>query len=321
MQNVTRMNFRTQLPVKPVSLHQIDYKSNILMLGSCFTENIGSKLNYFRFKNLINPFGILFHPKAIESLITKSINQYVYSEDDIFFYNERWHCFEAHSDLSAVSKEELLTSLNSQIQSTNKLTNNSTHLIITLGTAWVYRHIASDSIVANCHKIPQKKFLKELLSVEEITASLENINALVKSINPQISIVYTVSPIRHLKDGFTENSLSKAHLLSAIHKVSEPRKNIHYFPSYEMMMDDLRDYRFYKSDMIHPNQTAIDYIWVQFKNSWVSESSENLMTEIDSIQRGLAHKPFDEKSNQHQQFLKNLQLKIDNLKLTHNITI
>lgn len=313
------MNFRTQILLKKTSKNLIDFKSNILLLGSCFSENIGKKFHYFKFNNTCNPVGILFHPKAIEGFITKAINEYEFTEDDIFFHNERWHCFEAHSDLSASTKEELLDQLNSTILSTFKHLNNSTHLIITLGTAWVYRHIASDKIVANCHKVPQKKFLKELLSIDEITASLENINALVKSINPKISIVYTVSPVRHLKDGFTENSLSKAHLLSAINQVVEPRNNVHYFPSYEIVLDDLRDYRFYESDMIHPNQTAIDYIWEQFKSSWISDSSSELMNEIDSIQKGLAHKPFNEQSEQHQQFLKKLRAKIEHIQQQHNI--
>lgn len=313
------MNFRTKIPIKNKSKNLIDHSSNLLLLGSCFTENIGSKLGYFKFNSTVNPFGILFHPNAIETFLTNCINEKEYAEVDIFLHNERWHCFEAHSDLSASTKEELLNSLNSNIQTVKNQLNNSTHLIITLGTAWVYRHIESDTIVANCHKISQKKFLKELLTVDELTACLENINALVKSINSKIDIIYTVSPVRHLKDGFTENSLSKAHLLSAIHSVVEPRQNLHYFPSYEIMLDDLRDYRFYKSDMIHPNQTAIDYIWEQFKSTWITESSDKLMLEINVVQKGLAHKPFNELSEQHQEFLKKLHLKKEQLQTQHNI--
>ena len=313
------MNFRTQI-TNSKTLNQIDYNSSILLLGSCFTENIGTKFSYFKFGANINSFGILFHPKAIEKLITNSINLKKYTDDDVFFHNERWHCFDVHSDLSNPSKEQLLENLNSAIQSTNKQLNSSTHLIITLGTSWVYRQIETDTVVANCHKIPQKKFLKELLSVDEITASLENIIALIKSINPKIQFVFTVSPVRHLKDGFVENSLSKSHLISAIHQIVEPRNRTHYFPSYEIIMDDLRDYRFYKSDMIHPNKTAIEYIWEQFKNTWIFESSFELMNQVDTIQKGLAHRPFNETSEKHQQFLENLQLKIDALKTQHNIT-
>lgn len=318
------MNFRTEIPINTSTTlnvqSRINYDSKILLFGSCFSENIDSKLNYFKFQNYSNPFGILFHSKAIENLITNAINQKEYTEKDIFFHNERWHCFDAHSALSDSSKENLLLSLNNTINSTNKQINESTHLIITLGTSWVYRYIETDYIVANCHKIPQKKFLKELLSIDEITESLEAIISLVKNANPTIKIIFTVSPVRHLKDGFTENTLSKAHLLSAIHEVVEPRKHLYYFPSYEILLDDLRDYRFYKSDMVHPNETAIEYIWEQFKNSWIDDSSQNLMSKIDTIQKGLAHKPFHKNSEQHQQFLKNLHQKIAALKEQHNIT-
>jgi len=313
------MNFRTQIPTTKTH-NQFDYDSNLLLLGSCFTENIGNQFEYFKFQNSINPFGILFNPKAIEKLITDSINQKEYSDADVFFYNERWHCFNVHSDLSNTSKEVLLQNLNAAILATYQQLNNSTHLIITLGTAWVYRQIESDMIVANCHKIPQKKFLKELLSVDEVTASLENIIALVKSVNPTIEFIFTVSPVRHLKDGFTENSFSKAHLISAIHQVVAPRNHTNYFPSFEIMMDDLRDYRFYKSDMVHPNETAINYIWEHFKNTWVSKNCFELMDEIDTIQKGLAHRPFNETSEQHQQFLTNLRSKMEVLKMQHNIT-
>jgi len=318
------MNFRTQIPTCTSTTFsankKIDYSSNLFFLGSCFTENIGNKFEYFKFQNSINPFGILFHPIAIEKLITDSINQKKYTDADVFFYNERWHCFDVHSDLSHPSKEVLLEQLNVAIDTTHQQLKNTTHLIITLGTAWVYRQIESGKIVANCHKVPQKKFLKELLSVDKITASLEKSIALVKSVNPKIEVIFTVSPVRHLKDGFTENSLSKAHLIAALHQVVEPRNHAHYFPSFEIMMDDLRDYRFYKSDMVHPNETAINYIWEYFKNTWVDEKSFQLMGEIDTIQKGLAHRPFNEASEQHQQFLENLRLKIEVLKTQHNIT-
>lgn len=315
------MNFQTKITIKKEIRNSISHQSNTLLLGSCFTENISKKLEYFKFQNSINPFGILFHPKAIETLITNAINEKKYTEEDVFFHNERWYCYEAHSKLSNTSKENLITELNSLIALTHKQLHESTHLIITLGTSWVYRHIASDTIVANCHKIPQKKFLKELISIDEITASLESITSLIKDINPKIEIIFTVSPVRHLKDGFTENSLSKAHLISAINAVVEPRNHTHYFPSFEIMMDDLRDYRFYNSDMIHPNETAINYIWNQFRNTWITENSIELMSKIDTIQKGLSHKPFNENSDQHQKFIKDLQLKINKLQKEHSIII
>ncbi|MDV7186128.1 GSCFA domain-containing protein [Lutibacter sp. TH_r2] len=314
------MNFRTNIQLKP-ERNQIDYSSKLLLIGSCFSENISKKLDYFKFQAKSNPFGILYNPIAIENLITNAINEKQYSEKDIFQLNERWHCFDAHSDCSSTSKKGILSNLNTQITSTKKQLKNTSHLIITLGTARVYRHIESDIIVGNCHKIPQKKFLQELLSVKQIIASLENIVTLIKTENASINIIFTVSPIRHLKDGFIENMQSKSHLISAIQQLVDQRKQLYYFPSYEIMMDDLRDYRFYKSDMIHPNNVAINYIWEQFQNVWIYKKSLTLMKEVEAIQKGLAHKPFNPDSTKHKEFLEKLQLKIKKLKNEHNIII
>jgi len=307
------MVFQTHIPLKKQKHHLINYNSKLLLLGSCFSENIGNKLSYYKFQSEQNPFGILFHPKAIETFITKTTNKEKYTENDVFFHNERWHSFDAHSVLSSSSKEELLTSLNNNITSAFQQLKSASHVIITLGTAWVYREIATDTIVANCHKIPQKNFLKELLTVEEVSESLEAINSLIKSINPETTIVYTLSPVRHIKDGFIENQRSKAHLLSAIHQTIEPRNNTHYFPSYEIMMDELRDYRFYAEDMIHPNQTAINYIWEKFSEVWFSEEAIETMKEVETIQKGFAHKPFNPNSEAHLLFLKKLQQKKETL--------
>jgi lysophospholipase L1-like esterase len=308
------MQFRTQIPLKKQQHNQIDYRSKLLLLGSCFTENIGDKLGYFKFPTTVNPFGILFHPKAIEISILNAINKKEYTEGDIFFFNEQWHCFEAHSKLSNPSKEVLLKQLNEAIKSTHQQIHNSTHIIITLGTAWVYRFIETDSIVANCHKIPQKKFLKELLTADEITESLEATIALIQSVNKNASILFTVSPVRHLKDGFIENQQSKSHLITAVHNITN-RHNVSYFPSYEIMMDELRDYRFYSDDMVHPNNTAIKYIWWKFVQVWVSAETEETMRHIETIQKGLMHRPFNSKSEQHQEFLKNLATQIKEIQL------
>lgn len=314
------MNFRTNIQLQK-ERNQIDYNSRLLLIGSCFSENIYQKLDYFKFNASSNPFGILFNPIAIENLITNAINKEIYTEKDIFKLNERWHCFDTHSDLSSSDKNKLLQNLNETISATNKQLKEATHIIITLGTAWVYRFIETDTIVGNCHKVLQKKFLKELLSIDEITASLENICTLIKDINSTVNIIFTVSPVRHLKDGFVENSQSKAHLLSAIHQVIGSLSGVEvYFPSFEIMMDDLREYRFYNSDMIHPNETAINYIWEQFQHVWIDEKVSSIMKEIDTIQKGLAHKPFNSNSEQHQLFLADLQKKITSLKSNYNIS-
>lgn len=308
-----KMILQTKIPLKKEQKNLIDYNSKILLLGSCFSENIGDKLNYYKFQTSVNPFGILFHPKAIENILSKTIQQKKFTEQDLIFKNERWHCFEVHSNLSNSNKNDLLENLNATITSTHKKLKETSHLVITLGTSWVYTFLETNKIVANCHKIPQKKFKKHLLSVDEIQQSLITILSLLKSINAKINVLFTVSPIRHLKDGFVENTRSKAHLISAIHNLNH-QTNASYFPSYEIMMDELRDYRFYAEDMIHPNKTAINYIWKKFIQSWFSEDSVISMKEVETIQKGMAHRPFNENSVEHQKFLENLRNKISKIK-------
>ncbi|WP_324025440.1 GSCFA domain-containing protein [Maribacter sp. BPC-D8] len=299
------MNLLTKIPLSK-SKNPIDYSSQLLLLGSCFSENIGAKLEYYKFQRLQNPFGILFHPLAIEKLIQKSVNQELFIEADVFNANEQWHSFDAHSCMSNPSKEKITIDLNEALNSTAAQLKNASHIIITLGTAWVYRNTSSNQVVANCHKVAQSNFTKELLSVDEVAESLKRIIALVQSVNPSAHFIFTVSPVRHLKDGFVENQLSKSHLISAIHKVLENK--ISYFPSYELMMDELRDYRFYAKDMIHPNEVAIDYIWERFVEVWIAPSAYLTMEKVQKIQRGLLHRPFNEKSEQHQKFLLKLNV-------------
>jgi lysophospholipase L1-like esterase len=309
------LQLQTKIPLEKQSNNLIDYHANVLLLGSCFSDNIGVKLDYFKFQNVQNPFGILFHPKAIETTLIHAIEEKVYSENDIFFHNEQWHCFDVHSKLSNTSKDDLLNNLNSIIKSTNQQIYKATHVIITLGTAWTYRFVETDTVVANCHKVPQKQFAKELMRIQEIMQSLKNIVNRIKKINSEAIIIFTVSPVRHLKDGFIENMQSKAHLITAIHSVL--KEGLHYFPSYEIMMDELRDYRFYAEDMIHPNETAINYIWDKFKKVWISEEASKIMEEVDMIQKGLQHKPFKPESEAHQKFLQNLEAKKAQLQSRH----
>lgn len=312
------MELQTRLSLKSQPYNQIDYNSKIGLFGSCFSEHIAEKFKYYKFQKFENPFGILFHPLAIEKLIVNAINEKLYTEDDVFVQNEQWHCFDAHSRLSRTSEEELLVELNTQIKATHTFLKEATHIIITVGTAWAYRLIETDDFVANCHKVPQKKFLKELMSVDAILESLEAIVSLIKSVNPQVSIVFTVSPVRHIKDGFVENTQSKSHLISAIHQIVDPRKQLYYFPSYEIMLDELRDYRFYKDDMLHPNALAIQYIWQRFNEVWVSKEANLTMQEVEYIQKGLEHRPFNPKSEAHQLFLQKLKSKQVNLQSTFN---
>ncbi|WP_297695217.1 GSCFA domain-containing protein [uncultured Eudoraea sp.] len=309
------MKLQTIVPLHSEK-ERIDYASTLFLIGSCFVENIGKKFQYYQFQTLQNPLGILFHPEAIENFIVRSVEQKKYKATDVFNFNERWHCFDAHSDLSDPSKDKLLANLNGALHNTRNQLENATHVIITLGTAWVYRNIESQKRVANCHKVPQKKFTKELLSKEEIEESLNQIIANIRKVNENASVIFTISPVRHLKDGFVENQRSKAKLISAVGKimqVTSNNRNLHYFPAFEIMLDELRDYRFYVEDMVHPNNLAIDYIWEKFKNVWVAEKAESVMKAVEEIQKGLSHRPFNEDSDQHQLFLKSLNEKISAL--------
>tara|TARA_R110002050_G_scaffold204522_4_gene340225 strand:+ start:160605 stop:161549 length:945 start_codon:yes stop_codon:yes gene_type:complete len=309
------LKLQTQVPINK-SENQIDYNSQLFLLGSCFVENIGQKLTYFKFQSLQNPFGILFHPLALENLISRALENKEYQEEAIFYLNERWQCFDAHSDLSATSKEELLRNLNKGLRATQSQLEKASHVIITLGTAWVYEALESNRVVANCHKVPQKEFVKKLLPVAVILRSLENIVKHVQAVNKNVQFVFTVSPVRHLKDGFVENQQSKAHVISAIHQLVK-QGNASYFPSYEIMMDELRDYRFYAEDMVHPNNLAIEYIWEKFKAVYISEESYSTMKEVDIIQKGLSHRPFNPDSDQHKKFLNNNERKIEYLQKSY----
>jgi len=307
------MQFRTKISILKNNI-PIDYNSKIVSFGSCFAVNMAVKFDYFKFENTCNPFGILFHPLAIAKFIDFVVSEKQFTDEDVFFHNERWHCFDAHSDLSNANQESLLANLNAIVKSTKRQLQEASHIIITYGTSWIYRNVATNKIVANCHKVSQKEFKKEILSIESIEKSIQNTIALIQKINPNVNIIFTVSPVRHLKDGFVENQVSKAHLISAIYQILESKncklKSAIYFPSYEIMMDELRDYRFYNEDMIHPNQVALDYIWQRFSETTISEESHSIMKEVETIQKGLQHRPFNPISDSHQQFLVKLHDKM-----------
>jgi len=315
------MNFRTSINKneikKPASL--IDYQSKIGLFGSCFVENIGEKLNYYKFDNFVNPYGILFNPIAIERALEDIYTKKVYTKDDLTYHNNLWHSLHHHSDYSTTDSSMGLEKINQIIRKSHKELLQASHLIITLGTAWVYHHKTSNQFVANCHKIPQTDFTKKLLSVDEIKNSLHKSLYVLKKMNPNIQVVFTLSPIRHLKDGMIANSRSKASLLTAIHEVVEDT-NSYYFPSYEIQMDDLRAYRFYTADMIHPNETAINYIWDLFKEIWINKNDYPIMGKVDEIQKATQHKAFNKNSIQHVKFIEKLEGKKDNLQNKYGIS-
>lgn len=306
------MKFRTEIKCPAVS-NQLNHYSGVVLLGSCFSEHMEDKFRYFKFDAFTNPFGILFNPVAIETAVRSCIDKVRYKGEDLLEHKGIWMSLDHHSRFDHRDQKQVLDNINKEIELGHEALRNASHVIITLGTSWVYKWKESNAIVGNCHKIPQKSFSKELLSSEEITESLKQMISLIRSINKNASFIFTVSPVRHLKDGFTENTLSKSLLHKAIHEIKKGLK-VSYFPAYEIMMDDLRDYRFYKNDLVHPNEMAIDYIWELFKESWISESSRQNMKEIDDIQKSLAHRAFDPGSEAHKEFLLKTDQKIELLK-------
>jgi hypothetical protein len=303
------MDFRTKITLSKHQKHSIDHRSKLFLMGSCFSDSIGSKFIESGFESQSNPFGTIFHPIAIEGLITRIVNKRQFELDDLEHVNGLHSCLEVHSKFNNSEAATVLAELNSVLKYSLEAMKAATHVFITLGTAWVYKHIPRNRIVANCHKIPQKQFAKELLSVEEIQTSLENISALITQIKPSATIVFTVSPVRHLKDGFVENNRSKSHLLTAVHNIVEANSGTYYFPAYELLIDELRDYRFYNSDMVHPSEVAIDYIWERFQTVWLTQKAIHLSKEVVALRQSLNHRAFQPNSQEHQNFLKHLELK------------
>ena len=313
------MDFRTIVPVSNQS-PKINYDANIALFGSCFVENIGDKLQYFKFNVLQNPFGIIFHPVALRNLFQRIDENYIYSERDVFQLNDLYSCFDVHSQMNHPDRALMISRLNNSLETTRSFLQESSHVIITLGTAWGYILNQDERLVANCHKVAQSNFTKKIFSSEEIKKSLAEICNIIWKLNKDVKIIFTVSPVRHLKDGFVENQLSKANLITALHEYRKELKlkfdkKTKYFPSYEIVMDELRDYRFYDKDMIHLSEIGIDYIWGRFKESWIGPEVFSIMKEVNSIQKGLEHRPFNEDSPQHREFLEKLSLRIEKLQV------
>lgn len=280
----------------------LEHNQTIVTLGSCFADMIGDKLQQYKFDVLANPFGTTFNPISIFQLLSiaieKKYNPFPTSLSEV------WYDHQFHSEVSALSSEELHAITNQRIAATTKALARASCVVITLGTAWVYRHVERDAIVNNCHKQSGRYFKKELLSVKHILEEFETVYLKLKELNPSIKIIFTVSPVRHIKDTLQLNSVSKAILISAVHYICEQHNDCHYFPAYEIQMDDLRDYRYYEEDLIHPNKQAENYIWNKLTHWIFSSSLIDAMQEWDQLKKMLQHKPFHPTSSSHQQFLK-----------------
>jgi hypothetical protein len=305
------MKLQTKVP-HTKTMSPVSYDSRMLLLGSCFASNMGERFRYFKFHVLENPFGILYLPHAIANLLKRAVQETAFDTSEFFEYNGGWHSFEAHSEMSSLSATALQNTLNKALRDTRAELANCSHLLITLGTAWAYRHKASGALVANCHKLPQSEFIKELLPISALQSCLKEMIEEIRRINTGTEIIFTISPVRHLKDGFIGNQRSKAHLIGALHEVLEgyEDKALNYFPAYEIIMDELRDYRFYDKDLLHPNSLAADYIWEVFRECWISGEANPVMDAVQEIRKGLGHRPFNADSQAYREFRKALDVKI-----------
>jgi len=303
--------FRTEITCP--AAHPVSLKDHILTTGSCFADQFGQWLQNNKFDVLVNPFGTSYNPVSIHKSLIESLSLDL---DNQLFAEHRgiWHHFDYHSQWSSAHKDELKAALQKLQQQVNQYLKKTDLLIITYGTAWVYRHKKQNAIVSNCHKVPAHEFEKRLLTVEEITESFRQLYTMVRSARPDMRIIITVSPVRHIKDTLVLNSVSKATLRLACHTISNQFEEVEYFPSFEIMMDDLRDYRFYDRDKIHPTEEAIDYISHKFSDQYFEPSVKTFIEKWHSIRQSMEHRPYHPNSEAHQHFLKDLLHKLEALK-------
>ncbi len=297
------MKFRTEVTI-PESKFKVTHQHKIALIGSCFTNNIGSRLEKDKFDISINPYGILFNPISVADAIDSCVTQKFLDQNSLINTGEQWASLFHHSQFNRIDKQETLKGINNSILEAKDYYNNADLLIITFGTAWIYKYNKTGNYVANCHKIPSKEFSKELLSIKYIVETYRTLFEKLKKSNPNLNVVFTVSPVRHWKDGVVENNQSKSVLQLAVKELESEFDCVSYFPSYEIVLDELRDYRFYKEDMLHPNDVAVDYIYEKFIATYYSSETVLLNKKINKIRLASSHRPFNFNANSHQQFIK-----------------
>ncbi len=295
----------------------IEHSHNILLLGSCFSTNIGKKLEALKFRAKTNPFGVIYNPASIAQSINILLKRNSFEAEDLNFNNGLWFSYYHHSSFSNVDKQTCLDEINKSLQTTKEHLLKSDYLFLTLGTAWAYRSKETSRIVANCHKIPAKEFDRVYLNPDEIYNTLSSSYKSLFEANRDIKIVLTVSPIRHWKDGAIENMRSKSSLILAIKELEKNLPNIYYFPVYEIFMDELRDYRFYASDMLHPSEFSIEYIWERFIDTFFNNKTTELVKEIEKLIKLFRHKPMNTEGENYKKFLENLKSKVSRIQSKH----
>lgn len=304
------MKFRTEIfPEKPD--FSINHSDKIITFGSCFAQNIAEKFKLAKFQIMGNPFGVLFNPVSIYNSIKLLADEKIFTGNDLFYFQDEYHSFYHHSDFSHSNPFVCLEKINNTLTKTKTFISNADYVIITYGTAYIYNHKIKEITVSNCHKIPSNHFEKIMLTFQQTENIINNTISLLKNLNPKLKIIFTVSPVRHWKDGAVENQRSKATLLLAISKILG--NGISYFPSYEILMDDLRDYRFYNEDLLHPNELAIDYVWTKFSETCFSETCLKLLPVIEKINTAYNHRPRNTESAQHKTFAEKILKQIENI--------
>lgn len=300
------MEFRTVFQPKNASF-KIDHRQKIMLIGSCFSEHIGDHLKSSGFRVMNNPFGVMFNPDAIRNCLRTIGTRKKFRSKDFFQHNGLWHSFQLHGDLSNPDLEEAIFTANSIIDEAYDFLLETDVLILTFGTAWVYEYNETGKRVANCHKVPNSKFTKVKMGVNDIISEMSWVLNHIQNVNPNIKVIFTISPVRHLADGFVENQWSKSTLNIAVHELIRRFENAEYFPSYELLMDDLRDYRFYEADMIHPNKEAIQYTWSAFKQSYFSAATIKLSEEAEKYHRSLLHRVMHPGTTEHKKFVASME--------------
>ncbi len=310
--------FRTQLKAS-VSKHTSVLNSKFLTIGSCFAEAIGKQLVTHKIHTAVNPFGVIYNPHSIHKVIKTTLYNEALPDHSFVEYNGLHLNYDFHSCFSSPEKKELTKNLLEVIGANHYFLKDASTIIITYGTAWVYERNDTGEIVANCHKIPAEHFTKSLLSQKKIIESFDELYKALKTFNQSLNIILTVSPVRHIKDTLELNTVSKSVLRLACHSLAETYSDVAYFPAYEIMMDDLRDYRFYKSDMIHPTEEAEEYIWEIFVDRYFDEKAKDFFSQWKKIIAALNHRAFHPASTAHQSFLKETLNSLNELKKLVNV--
>lgn len=307
------MNFRTIIKA-PDNRQMLQHSDQVMLLGSCFSDNIGGKMRTGMMQALVNPFGTIYNPLSIAASVQRLISGEPIAGMTLFQQSGVWNSFAFHSRYSMGDKEATLNRMNSRIEQGHKALKESKMLIITLGTAVVYRLQSTGEVVSNCHKVPQHEFSRSMASVDEMTRALNHMVDLLHEFNPQLRIVFTISPIRHIADGLETNSLSKAALRVTVDNVIKAHKECtEYFPSYEIVMDDLRDYRFYATDMVHPSDVAVEYIWQTFQATYLDDRAAQAVARCERVMKRIMHRPMSNNSEVVERFNADTRTVVGNL--------